>query len=165
MSDGAISDRNSTALAHFKDWSNYLLVVTVAAVGWIAKTSSGNQVLMDLAVWALSLSLVFGIFSLALVPLIAEQIQSSDDSVYDVQVRFHLLCEFRFYLPQACRPQHILFIIGAILYCLATTDAGWENHIGKQWLPWGVLGLCVIAVVLGFLPWCHRRRSKALRAR
>ena len=123
------SDPKLIALAHFKDWSNYLLVVTVAAVGWTAETKDGNQVLMDLAVWALSLSLVFGILALALVPLVAEQMQPSHKSIYDVQAKFRMIWGLRFYIPQACRPQHILFMVGAILYCLASTEPGWAKPI------------------------------------
>jgi hypothetical protein len=58
------------ALTAFKDWSNYLLVTTVAAVGWIAtdQTISTHFIARWLAGWLLCTSIVFGIFTLALVP-------------------------------------------------------------------------------------------------
>jgi hypothetical protein len=68
---------NPPALEAFSKWSNYLLVTTVAAVGWI---SSGhikfrNAFLQSLILWCLGVSVIFGIFTLALVPLISEQAQ------------------------------------------------------------------------------------------
>lgn len=112
----------TTALGHFKDWSNYLLVTTVAAVGWVATEQNGREWLLDLAVWSFGISLLFGILTLALVPLVAQQLRSSDPSVYKVRACFTVLRSKKgAYLTQACRPQHILFMVGVVLYCLAVT--------------------------------------------
>lgn len=115
-------DKRFKALSHFKDWSNYLLVTTVAAVGWVAQSKTGDQLLLSLAVWCLGVSLIFGILTLALVPLVAQQVDRSHSSIYKVPVSFRLLLvPCTAYLTQACRPQHLLFIAGVGLYCAAVT--------------------------------------------
>jgi hypothetical protein len=115
----------SKALEFFKDWSNYLLVTTVAAMGWIAKDGSmAPGWLRSLSIWSLAFSAVFGIFTLALIPLIAEE-RKKDESIYDIAPKFKLFgIDFprRVFkrpfvkLTSVCRPQHILFIFGILLY-------------------------------------------------
>ena len=136
------------ALEAFSKWSNYLLVTTVAAVGWI---SSGhvkfhNQFFQSLSIWCLGVSVVFGIFTLALVPLISEQAQKNDTSIYAVKARFAI---FRIpchaYLTQACRPQHVLFIVGIVVYCWGVTG-----------IPWLAGAVSVVALSYGYF---SRRRD------
>ena len=132
---------NPPALEAFSKWSNYLLVTTVAAVGWI---SSGhikfhNEFSQSLSLWCLGVSVIFGIFTLALVPLISEQAQKNDTSIYSVRVRFSV---FRIpchaYLTQACRPQHVLFIAGIIAYCWGVTGIPWlAGAVGAVALGYG----------------------------
>jgi len=81
------------ALEMFKDWSNYLLVTTVAALGWVA-TSDQPKISRKALRWtigALGASTVFGIFTLALIPLVAEAITHETPSFYGVVPRFNLL--------------------------------------------------------------------------
>jgi len=116
------------ALDSFKDWSNYLLVTTVAALGWVSTKDAG-----ELAghwklprIWAFALSVVFGIFTLALVPHIAEQLTSGDSSIYAVRASFHLFIFFGedkpwVSLTWVCFPQHILFLAGIILYAVGSS--------------------------------------------
>jgi hypothetical protein len=119
---------NQSALETFSQWSNYLLVTTVAAVGWI---SSGHvkfhpQFLQSLSLWCLGASVIFGIFTLALVPLISEEAQKNDRSIYSVAARFYIFgIKCHAYLTQACRPQHVLFIAGIIVYCWGVTSFPW----------------------------------------
>jgi len=124
------SDPRVQALVSFKDWSNYLLVTTVAAVGWIATGMTqapdvppipqDNPFRFQVALWCLAVSAVFGIFALALVPLVSEQMTPKDRSIYRVRTIFRVLTiECPVYLPQVCRPQHILFMIGVLYYAAA----------------------------------------------
>jgi hypothetical protein len=109
------------ALEFFKDWSNYLLVTTVAALGWVAEHGSFSGVLKVLCVWSLALSIVFGIFTLALIPLVQEQREQdtkASSSNYEVRASFW---GGRLRLMHVCFPQHVLFIIGIVLYALGTT--------------------------------------------
>jgi hypothetical protein len=73
------------ALEFFKDWSNYLLVTTVAAVGWV----TSKDVLIQpwakpLCVWAFAVSVVFAILTLAIIPRVAEKLRDDMTSMYDV---------------------------------------------------------------------------------
>lgn len=121
------NDRRFDALAHFKDWSNYLLVTTVAAGGWVGsdKVTFANASLQAPALWCLGISIVFGIFTLAFIPLIAQQLERDVDAgIYDVPIVFHLFgVRCVMYLPQMCRPQHLTFIAGVVLFCAGTVES------------------------------------------
>ncbi|WP_204014816.1 hypothetical protein [Virgisporangium aurantiacum] len=133
-------DGRVAALESFKDWSNYLLVTTVAAAGWIASdnVTFWSTPLKSAALWSLGVSIVFGILALALVPLVAQQMQDSDQSIYHVRVCFKIFTrQCHAYLTQACRPQHVTFIVGIAFFCLGTV----------QW-PW--LGLLIGAIAAAF---------------
>ena len=138
------NDRRFDALAHFKDWSNYLLVTTVAAAGWIGsdKVTFASASLETPALWCLGISIVFGIFTLAFIPLIAQQLEHHPNAgIYEVPIVFHLFgitCVM--YLPQVCRPQHLTFIAGVVLFC-----AGVVGSYG------GALAITGIALALVFL--------------
>jgi hypothetical protein len=113
-------------LEYFKDWSNYLLITTVAALGWVA-----TKDLPFISPWArllciafLALSVVYGIFTLALIPLVAEQ-RRATPSFYDVEATFKLFgCTLRRRLKQFCLPQHVLFLLGILAYAAGT---GWKS--------------------------------------
>jgi hypothetical protein len=106
------------ALDCFKDWSNYLLVTTVAALGWVAAKESGVHSIW--VVWCLAISAILGIFTLALIPIVAEGIREDTKSIYDVRARFRPLWMWGPELPArlkwACWPQHISFIVGILVY-------------------------------------------------
>jgi len=111
------------ALGVFKDWSNYLLVTTVAAAGWVGsdKVALEPPMLQVAVMWCLGLSAVFGILTLALIPLVAEQ-KDPNASIYQCEVTFHVVKEWHAYLTMACRPQHILFMIGIVLFCVGSVS-------------------------------------------
>ena len=132
-------DKVLSALQAFKDWSNYLLVTTVAAVGWVA--SSNVEFSSDkwraATLWLLGVSVIFGIFTLSLIPLVRQQVTDKHESIYQVEAHFSIfglrLCA---YLTQACRPQHIAFLAGIVCFCLGTTGIVW-------------IGLAIGAAALG----------------
>jgi hypothetical protein len=124
----AIHDNKAVALQSFKDWSNYLLVTTVGLAGWVASDHVRFRSVRweTLALWCLGVSIVFGILALALVPLIAQQMTEEHTSIYGVPVNFHVFgVRCSAYLSQACRPQHITFMVGVIALCLGTTRYLW----------------------------------------
>jgi hypothetical protein len=126
-------DHLLTALGFFKDWSNYLLVTTVAAIGW---TASDKAKLVrswrTTCIWLLTLSVIAGIFTLAAIPLVAEALDGSvkpdavDASFYDVMATFHLFWffgpELSIKLKWVCWPQHLLFIFGMLAYAVGATQ-------------------------------------------
>lgn len=109
------------ALEFFKDWSNFLLVTTVAALGW---ASTERHVLASakmkrFCIWSLALSTVFGIFTLGMIPLVAQQ-ATGKQSIFQEGVTFYLLWVVwevgPFTLKLVCWPQHVLFIVGVLAY-------------------------------------------------
>ncbi|QSB02666.1 hypothetical protein JWZ98_06940 [Methylomonas sp. EFPC1] len=112
-------EQHLKSLEYFKDWSNYLLVSTVAALGWVA-SKDGRVMHADIEIWCFALSIVFGIFTLALVPIVAAQVNASIDSFYDVRPRFRPFWlwgeEITLPIKAVCWPQHIFFLIGILAY-------------------------------------------------
>jgi len=137
------AEQKTKALEFFKDWSNYLLVTTVAALGFVSsqlpKSLHAVNVACNLAsALCLGLSIIFGIFTLALIPLVAEQLKDDERSIYDVEVSFkvHWLWgrERRAVLKRYCWPQHVLFLLGIVLYAaglLAIAIRAWSGEYGQ----------------------------------
>jgi len=124
------------ALTAFKVWSNYLLVTTVGLLAWVGELTQLN-LWRATSIGLLCFSAVFGIFTLALVPLVREEIaqapvidarselKSRPQSIYDVNPEFRLfygdLCMIRgTRLKHACWPQHAAFIAGVVFYSVAS---------------------------------------------
>jgi hypothetical protein len=129
------ADRLTKALEFFKDWTNYLLVTTVAAIGWVsAQGVSAQGVIANhpklkfICLAALGLSAIFGILTQALVPLVQEQ-RREETSNYQVPVTFWFWPTVRPLVPLKwgdgirltwmCFPQHTFLIIGIALYVYA----------------------------------------------
>ena len=121
-----MTDAKTKALEFFKDWSNYLLVTTVAALGWIAGKDSiafSGAGVRAVCIVALALSIVFGILTLALIPLVQEQRKPEHESNYDVPVTFRTWSKTwtgGCTLKSLCFPQHVLFLLGIIAFALGT---------------------------------------------
>lgn len=122
-------EQHLKALASFKDWSNYMLVTTVAALGWVASTTS-PAIGPDAVRWVigcLGASVLFAIFTLALVPIVAEGITQNTQSFYDVVADFDLIWtlgpRIGLKLKWVCWWQHILFLAGIIIYTVAHVRA------------------------------------------
>jgi hypothetical protein len=122
------------ALSAFKDWTNSLLVTSVAALGWVGtQTPPGGW--RSATTCALCISIIFGIFTLAFIPLVSEKIgrlasqgelrgsQEALPSIYDLKPHFFLLPNHfpvrKIRMKYLCWPQHLSFIIGVILYTAA----------------------------------------------
>ena len=120
----------TAALGFFKDWTNYLLVTTVAALGWVS--SQKHDVLglwaKRVCVFAFAGSIAFAIFTLALIPLIAELVHTAKQpSIYSIDARFYLwpwegrLMSLR--LKHVCWLQHLLFLVGIGAYAVGALRA------------------------------------------
>jgi hypothetical protein len=126
--EGICKDATLKAIDCFKDWSNYLLVTTVAAIGWVATNQPQNQSCCSLwirfsCLICFGASVWFGIITLAMIPRICEQTQSSNNrSIFDVPISYKwvwLYCDsWPFLLKHFCWWQHVLFCVGIGLYIL-----------------------------------------------
>ncbi len=115
------------SLECFKDWSNYLLVTTVAALGWVAGGKDGAQICLcarHAVILCLGLSVICAIFTLALIPHVAEKITDTTDSFYRIKPKvspFWFEClSFPVRLKWVCWPQHVLFILGIAIFTFAS---------------------------------------------
>ena len=115
------------SLDFFKDWSNYLLVTMVAALGWVGAQGAAhlNPAFAKPTIWCLTMSIVFGIFTLALIPLVAEAISDNTKSISEQNSCFYGYGRQRFplALKWVCWPQHLFFIAGIVLYAAGVAPA------------------------------------------
>jgi len=118
------------ALDFFKDWTNYLLVTTVAALGWTsakdAATFSATW-LRAACILTFAISIVFAIFTLALIPHIGEDLAESDSSIYEVKWKWKgwKWCKWKWLrrplrLTHLCFWQHLFFLAGIVIYACGT---------------------------------------------
>jgi len=118
MSMDPCVEQKMKALDCLKEWSNYLLVTTVAALGWVAQKD--GPVRSGFVVWCLALSAALGVLTLAVIPIVAERIQPDTASIYDVRAPYRPLWMWgerrTITLKWVCWPQHALFIAGIIAY-------------------------------------------------
>ncbi len=109
-------DQRLRALDNFKDWSNYLLVTTVAALGWTSKTDVKfcTPWMREDAVLCFALSIMFAILTLALIPHVAEDIKLETNeealSIYHVYwhgwfVKLRLTQTTKRCWARGCRPR------------------------------------------------------------
>lgn len=114
----------TASLGFFKDWTNYLLVTTVAALGWVATKPlilDGSALQWTIAFFCLSI--VFAILTLALIPLVGERLVAGS-SIYDIKARFTVFWlwgpEGGAKLKWVCWPQHVLFLAGIIVFSVGS---------------------------------------------
>src|SRR5437868_412588 len=112
-------DQKLKALDQFKDWSNYLLVTTVAALGWVSvDVVSTWPVLKAFILASLAVSVVFAMLTLALIPLIAHDLTDDNRSIYFTPGRFRLepvlKGEHSLRLKWVCFPQHVFFLLAIV---------------------------------------------------
>jgi hypothetical protein len=112
------------SLGFFKDWTNYLLVTTVAALGWVATKPlilDGRALRWTIAFFCLSI--VFAILTLALIPLVGERLVARS-SIYDIKAIFTVFWlwgpEAEAKLKWVCWPQHVFFLAGIIVFSVGS---------------------------------------------
>jgi hypothetical protein len=109
-------DQKLIALGAFKDWSNYVLVTTVAALGWVSNSKDAPHFVppwtRKWCIWSLAMSILFSVLTLALVPHIAELIDGTE-SIYAIKWYGWWLGLELFYF---CLPAHVLFLAGVWFY-------------------------------------------------
>ncbi len=111
------------AVEFFKDSSNFLLLISVVALGWVVEHPSGiNESLNDTVVLCMGLSVVFGLFTMGLLPLVAETLTGTTSSIYDVRGEFRTFVlggrHHSLPLKAVCWPQQVFFIAGILVYMI-----------------------------------------------
>ena len=111
------------AVEYFNNSNNYLIVISVIALGWVVEHPGGaHESLKDAVVLCLGLSTVFGLFTMGLLPLVAETLTGTTESIYDVKGQFRTFVlggrEHSLPLKAVCWPQQVLFIAGVLLYAV-----------------------------------------------
>jgi hypothetical protein len=121
----------------------------VAAVGWLATKDALPLAshFRSSCLATLGLSAIFGIFTLARIPLVQEQKTDHPavKSVYRVPVEFWFWGLVSWFLPRrykrgmfltwVCFPQHVLFIAGVALYVIGALAAPDRSEQGIPKAP------------------------------
>jgi hypothetical protein len=143
------TEQKLKALEAFKDWSNYLLITTVAALGWTASKDALSFLTPGMKPWAIVCfagSIIFAILTLALIPHVAEDLRDDHKTIYEVYWRGWLV-ELR--LTRLCFPQHLLFLLGIVLYATGMT---FNYPQSAKWAA-GIVGITLVMIfVAGHLP-------------
>ena len=111
------------AVEYFNNSNNYLMVISVTALWWVVEHPGAvHESLQNWVVLCMGLSVVFGLFTMGLLPSVAETLTGTTDSIYDVRGKFRTFVvvgrNHSLPLKAVCWPQHVLFIAGIMLYAV-----------------------------------------------
>ena len=97
-------------------------MATIALIAWVASgVEFSNEGLRVASMACLTLSAVFGIATLALIPLVQEA-RRPGQSNFEVEARFLLFGRRSARLKAALLPQYLLLLAGLILYVIGMID-------------------------------------------
>ncbi len=120
--NGLPVDAQTKALEFVSTASSYALLATIALLAWV---SSGvefqNEGLRLTSMACLTLSVVFGVGTLVLIPLVQEA-RRPGQSNFDVDARFRLIGRRSARLKTTMLPQYVLLIAGLVLYVAGMVD-------------------------------------------
>lgn len=115
------TDKLLKGLEHFNTWTQVLIGTAAAGIGWIAESQRVGWTLTA-SQWCLGTSILFGVLTMCQVPAMAQNASDKVPSVYQLRGHNYLLPfeRFRFRPPiiMLCWPQHTLFIVAIVLYCI-----------------------------------------------
>ena len=116
--NGPGTDPQTKALEFVSNANSYVLLATIALLAWVASGVEFSAEALRLAAMAcLTMSVVFGVATLALIPLVQEA-RRPGQSNFDVAVHFSLFGQRRSRLKAVLLPQHLLLLAGVILYAV-----------------------------------------------
>ncbi len=116
--NGTPGDASTKALEVVNYASTWVLIATIALLAWVASgVEFSNDVLRVPAMVCLTLSAMFGLATLALVPLIQEA-RRPGQSNFDVDGRFVLFGRRTARLKTMLLPQYLLLLVGLVLYVM-----------------------------------------------
>ncbi len=116
------SDAQTKALEFVSSASTYVLMATIALTAWVASgVEFSSEGLRVTSMACLTLSVVFGVATLALIPLVQE-VRQPGQSNFDVDARFKLFGWRSAHLKAVLFPQYVLLLAGLILYVVGMVN-------------------------------------------
>ena len=116
--DGLPGDAQTKALEFINSASSYVLLATIALLAWVASgVEFSNDGLRVASMTCLALSVIFGVATLALIPLVQEA-RRPGQSNFEVEGRFMLFGRRGARLKSALLPQYLLLLAGLIVYVI-----------------------------------------------
>jgi hypothetical protein len=116
------SDPQTKALEFISNASTYVLIATIALTAWVASgVEFSSEGLRVTSMTCLTLSAVFGVATLALIPLVQEA-RGPGQSNFDVEARFKLFGWRSSHLKAVLFPQYLLLLAGLILYVIGMVN-------------------------------------------
>jgi hypothetical protein len=114
--NGSPSDAQAKALEFVNSASSYVLLATIALLAWVASgVEFSNDALRVASMACLTLSAMFGVATLALIPLVQEA-RRPGQSNFEVEARFMLFGQRGARLKTALLPQYLFLLAGLVLY-------------------------------------------------
>jgi len=116
--NGTQSDAATRALEFVASASTYLVLATLALLAWVASgVEFSNDGMRVAAMACLALSVVFGVGTLSLIPLVQEA-RRPGQSNFAVETPFRLFGRRGARLSATLIPQYLLMLAGVILYVI-----------------------------------------------
>ena len=120
--NGPPADAQTKALEFVSNASSYTLLATIALLAWVASgVEFSNDSLRLASMACLTMSVVFGVGTIALIPLVQET-RRPGQSNFDVEARFLLFGRRSSRLKSVMLPQYVLLVVGLILYVVGMID-------------------------------------------
>ena len=116
------SDAQTKALEFVNSASTYVLIATIALTAWVASgVEFSSEGLRVTSMACLTLSVIFGVATLALIPLVQEARQPGQSN-FDVDAYFRLFGRRSAHLKGVLFPQYFLLLAGLILYVIGMVN-------------------------------------------
>jgi hypothetical protein len=120
--NGVLPDPQTKALEFIAQGCIFTLIVTIALLAWVASgVDFSNEIPRVGAMLCLTFSVIYGVASLALIPLVQEG-RKPGQSNFDVAARFSLLGRRSLRLKSVILPQYLLLLVGLVLYVVGMID-------------------------------------------
>lgn len=120
--NGPPTDAQSKALEFVSQASSYSLIATLALLAWVASgVEFSSEVLRLSSMACLTLSVLFGVGTLSLIPLVQE-LRRPGQSNFEVVARFLLFGRRSARLKTTMLPQYAFLLLGVIFYVVGMID-------------------------------------------
>ena len=115
-------DPQTKALEFVSNAASCTLIANIALLAWVASgVEFTNETLRYVAMMCLTLAVVFGVGTLALIPLVQEG-RRPGQSNFDVDAQFSLFGRRSMRLKATMLPQYLLLVAGVVAYIVGMVD-------------------------------------------